>query len=211
MNKYNKLNTNDINFSDFANPSLIHRIKYGGGGRQAIAKAIHSKNKKNLNIIDATAGLGTDTLVLASLNCQVYAIERNIKIADLLKKRLLAAKHHVFLASFIKNITIITGDSRSIIPKIIQHNQFIPDVIYLDPMFPTKKKTAAPNKQIQLLQSIIHEEPCEEELLTICLNYNRSRIVVKRPRISAYLKNIKPNFSLIGKANRFDIYLPTLK
>ena len=137
-------------------------------------------------------------------------------MAKLLQDGLIKAKNNNFLAPIVKNITLLIGDSRKIIPELVQKNQYSPDIIYLDPMFPTKKKSAAPNKRIQTLQHIINsssktdEQPENEniELLKISLIHAKSRVVVKRPRISANLGNIKPNFSLIGKANRFDIYLP---
>ena len=190
---------------------LIYRLKYGGGSKQPIAKAIKVSNKVHLKVIDATAGLGTDSIVLASLNCQIYAIEKNLTVAELLQKRLDKAKNNDFLAPIVKNITLIIGDSRIIIPDIIKTKQYIPDVIYLDPMFPPKKKTSAPNKQIQILQAIIANSETNTEtndLLKICLNYAKQRIVVKRPRLAANLENIKPHFSLIGRSNRFDVYLP---
>lgn len=213
VNERNKLNLNidNINFNNFANPSLIHRIKYGGGGRQAIAKAVGIKYNKSLKVIDATAGLGTDTFILASLGCQVYAIERNLIIYNLLKKRLATALENNFLEHFANNITINHGSAINIINSIIKQNIFLPDVIYLDPMFSVNNKTAAPNKQIQLLKNIINNQVDEPNLLATCLQYNKFRVTVKRPKIAAYLENIKPNFSLLGKANRFDVYLPVTK
>ena len=212
MNGSTKLNINSIDFFNFATPSLIYRLKHGGGGKQAIAKAIKVSSKEPINVIDATAGFGTDSLILASLNCHIYAIERNPTIAKVLQNRLLSAQHNDFLAPLVKNITLIVGDSRTMIPELVKKNQYNPDVIYLDPMFsPNKKRTAASNKQMQMLQSIIaNGEPEYDDLnlLKTCLGYAKKRIVVKRPRISDHLDNIKPNFSLIGKANRFDIYLP---
>ncbi|MGD0465399.1 MAG: class I SAM-dependent methyltransferase [Gammaproteobacteria bacterium] len=215
MNGSVKLNLNSIDFFNFATPSLIYRLKHGGGGKQAIAKAIKVSGKEPLKVIDATAGFGTDSLILASLNCHIYAIERNPTIAKLLQNRLLAAQNNNFLAPLVKNITLIVGDSRTIIPELVQKNQYNPDVIYLDPMFSAnKKRTAASKKQIQILQSILanSEQPNPEyndlNLLKTCINYAKKRVVVKRPKISEHLDNIKPNFSLIGKANRFDIYLP---
>ncbi len=215
MTNLDKLNLNYTDYLNFATPSLIYRLKHGGGGKQAIAKAIKVSRKEPVKVIDATVGFGTDALILASLNCQIYAIEKNPIIAKLLQNRLTNAQNNPFLAPLVKNITLIIGDSRTIIPELVEKNQYIPDVIYLDPMFPTKKKTAASSKQIQLLQTIIansnlSETTCNNlNLLKTCLNYAKKRIVVKRPRISEHLDNIKPNFSLIGKANRFDIYLPT--
>ena len=88
----------------------------------------------------------------------------------------------------------------------------MPDVIYLDPMF-NQKTNAAPNKFIQTLQYIITNEPIPEDnnntnnLLTSIFNLPAKRIVVKRPRLAPYLENLSANFSLIGKSNRFDVYL----
>lgn len=198
------------NSFDLAIPSLVYRLKYGRGG-EAIAKAIKLKNHQKLTkVIDATAGFGTDSFILANLNCQVYSIERNHKIFSVLQSKILKAKEHDFLAKISKNITLIHGDARLVIPEIIKQYDFTPDVIYLDPMFPLKTKTAAANKQIQLLKSIIQESILiqdDKDLLKNCLNFAKHRVVVKRPRISSYLEDIKPSFSLIGKANRFDVYV----
>lgn len=199
---------------------LIYRLKQGSKlGKQAIAKAVGTNSNHRLQVIDATAGLGTDAIILAYLNCQVFAIEHNPLVIELLQNRLLKAKEDSFLSPIIKNITLLTGDAKILIPKIIKEHNFLPDVIYLDPMFPNKKNRAASKKPMQILQNITtnyssenlienQEKNITSGLLTISLNYAKKRIVVKRPRISPYLEELKPNFSLIGKANRFDVYLP---
>lgn len=211
---------NLIDFLDTTCPSsLIYRLKHGGGHKkQAIARAVGTSSKHRLQVIDATCGFGTDAMVLAYLNCKVYAIEKNPTVAKLTQDRFLKYKDNNFLSQIIKNITLFTGDSLQIIPEIIQKNNCLPDVIYLDPMF-HKKTTAAPNKLMQILQSIIFDEQQnnpkdnldDQNLLQFSLNYSVKRIVVKRSRIAPYLENIKPDFSLSGKANRFDVYLGQLK
>ena len=143
--------------------SLIYRLTHGGGHKkQAITKAVGTSNKKKLQVIDATCGFGTDSIVLAYFNCQVYAIERHPKIAKLLTNRLKQAKKHPLLAASIDNIQLFNGNCIELIPKIIQQYQFVPDVIYLDPMF-NQKTNAAPNKFIQTLQYIITNEPIPED------------------------------------------------
>lgn len=207
---------NLINSFDSISPSsLIYRLKHGGGHKkQAIARAVGTSSQHRLQVIDATCGFGTDAIVLAHLNCKVYAIEKNPTIAKLVQERLLKAKDNDFLAPIVKNITILQGNALQIIPEIIQKNNCLPDVIYLDPMFQTKNN-AAPKKFMQILQFIISNEQedisDDQNLLQTTLNYAKKRIVVKRPRIAPHLENIKPNFSLTGKANRFDVYLTQLK
>lgn len=209
------------NFIDFLDPtcqsSLIYRLQHGGGHKkQAIARAVGASTKHRLQVVDATCGFGTDALVLAYLNCKVYAIEKNPTVAKLTHDRFLKFKENNFLAPIIKNITLLTGDALQLIPEIIQKHKsnWLPDAIYLDPMF-DKKTHAAPNKLMQILQSIVttdHKNYGDSQnLLQFSLSYPVKRIVVKRPRIAPYLENITPDFSLTGKANRFDVYLAQLK
>lgn len=190
---------------------LVHRLKYGGGyKKQAIARAVGASDKRCLKVIDATCGLGTDAIILAYFNCKVYAIEKNPFIAKLTEDRLLGAKKHTFLAPVIENISLFHGDCLQIIPCIVNQVIFLPDVIYLDPMF-NHKSTAAPNKLMQIVQSMVNKDILDieyDKLLKLSLNYAALRVVVKRPRTGEYLSGFKPNFSLIGKANRFDVYLP---
>lgn len=193
--------------------SLVHRLKYGGGHKkQAIARAVGTSNNKCLKVIDATCGLGTDAIILAYFNCKVYAIEKHPVIKKLAENRFLKAKENSFLAPVIKNITLFHGDCLEIIPYIIKKILCFPDVIYLDPMF-NKQSTAAPNKLIKVVKSILNNKNNNSDLeysklLKFSLKYVARRVVVKRPRTGQYLSETKPNFSLIGKANRFDVYLP---
>lgn len=216
------VNISKINLKNLVNlSSLVYRLKHGGGyKRQAITKAVGANNNKKLNIIDATCGLGTDAIILAYFNCQVYAIERNPKVYQLLIKRMMQAREDLSLQDSISNIKLFLGNCIEVIPKIIVQYEFIPDVIYLDPMFNQPKKSA-PNKFIQILQNILSNKDSNnngtdskdgkdnnDNLLKSILNFPyKKRIVVKRSRLAPYLDNLPPTFSLIGKANRFDIYV----
>jgi 16S rRNA (guanine1516-N2)-methyltransferase len=208
--------TDLIDFTDATSlSSLVYRLKHGGGHRkQAIARAVGTSSKYRLTVIDATCGFGSDAMVLANLNCQVYAIEQNPEIARLLKDRLLLAQQHPILQPIIKDIKLFTGNSIEVIPQLIHQYGFIPDVIYLDPMFNGKSK-AAPNKLIQKLRKIITEQPADltdnnDYLLEVSLQHCKKRVVVKRAKHAPYLADLKPSYSLTGKANRFDVYLPQL-
>ena len=79
-----------------------------------------------------------------------------------------------------------------------------PDVILLDPMFPARQKSALVKKKLQMIQKL--EIPCmdEKELLLAAIRAKPKKLVIKRPPKGPYLAEIKPDYSLTGKAVRFD-------
>ena len=78
------INHNEL-ICDFVGGPFGYRIRHGKSQYHALAKAVGFKGKKNLNIIDATAGLGRDAFLLASLGANVTLIERNTKMHKLLE------------------------------------------------------------------------------------------------------------------------------
>ena len=190
---------------DFVNGSVAHRRRFGGGKRQAIAKAVGLHDAKHsLNVIDATAGFGQDAFVLATLGCNVTLLERSPLVCALLNDGLQRAAKEVDVAGIINRMHLIQQDAHSYLSQI--ESGKICDVVYLDPMFPCKKKSAASNKIMQYLQTLIDDNDADE-LLPPALLCARYRVVVKRPRIAPVLNNTPPDYQLIGKRNRFDIYI----
>ena len=51
---------------DFVGGSVGHRLRFGGGRGQDLAKAMGLRSGKTPTVIDATAGLGRDSFLLAS-------------------------------------------------------------------------------------------------------------------------------------------------
>ena len=76
---------------DFVEGAVAHRRKFGGGRGQSIAKAVGLKSGAMPTVVDATAGLGRDAFVLASLGCKVTLIERSPVVAALLQDGLARA------------------------------------------------------------------------------------------------------------------------
>lgn len=191
---------------DFMEGKARHRRLYGGGKGQDIAKAIGIKKIPNATVVDATAGLGQDAFVLANLGCYVTLLERNPIVYSLLNNALERAQ--------------LSNDSqvKAICSRMILVNQSAgeylltqkasADVIYLDPMFPSRKKSAKVKKEMRYFHDIVGEDNDSDELLAVALKYARKRIVVKRPRLAATLAGIKAQFSVTGKSTRYDIYLP---
>ena len=80
------------------------------------------------------------------------------------------------------------------------------NLIYLDPMFPESRKSGLTNKKLQLIRKM--EPPCfeEEKLFEAAIKAAPDKVIVKRPLKSDYLAGKSPNYSLNGKAIRYDCY-----
>ena len=189
---------------DFVSGKTAYRRKYGHAGGEAISKAVGIKKGHRPNIVDATAGWGRDAFVLATLGCRVHMIERSDVIAKLLKDGLRRAEQDEKIGTMIKNnLSLTCGDSR----QELLHTPFEPEVIYLDPMFPHKEKSALVKKEMRLLQSVVGQDTVADTLLEISLTIATNRVVVKRPAYADFLAEIKPHTSIKIKKYRFDIYL----
>jgi 16S rRNA (guanine1516-N2)-methyltransferase len=196
-----KMGALTVNFADGA---LTWRRNHGGGTGQAIAKAIGLKSKKNLSVLDATAGTGTDSFVLAALGCQVQMIERHPIVAALLQDALSRAQQMDEVYDITQNMSLHTGSAVEYM-KAQDPDSF--DVVYLDPMFPHSGKNAQVKKSMQYFRDMVGKDEDADDLLEPALNAAKYRVVVKRPRKSPYLMDRKPTLSHEGKANRFDIYV----
>ncbi len=194
-------------YIDFASAQNNYRRQHGGGNGQPIARAIGLKTYGlPLQVIDATAGLGQDAFVLAYLGCKVTLIERSPIIYDLLQDALQRGAIHPEIKNYIANMHLINADAREVLQNL-PAEQF-PDVVYLDPMFPEREKTALVKQELRFLKTTVGEDLDADQLLDLARNTAKRRIVVKRPRLAQYLNNATPHSSQLGKANRFDIYIP---
>lgn len=192
---------------DFLGGRTGHRAKYGGSTSQAIARAVGVRGNHKPRVIDACAGLASDAFVLACLGCHVSAVERSPIIAALVHDGLLRATADPRLAPFLKDhFELVVADAKGHLQKLNQNE--LPDVVYLDPMFPERKKSALVKKEMRALAQIVGEDNDTEELLRIALEKAKERVVVKRPRHADHLGMLKPHSSIAGKTTRFDIYTP---
>jgi len=167
--------------------------------RQPLARAF---GKKTRVIVDATAGYAQDALLLALMGFRVTAIERSPVVAALARDglRRLAAQTGTTLSG---RLELVDGDARALLPAIAPR----PDAIYLDPMFPPKRrKSAAVKKEMRLLRELVGDDTDAPELLEISRGIARDRVVVKRPDDAPPLAP-DPDMSLTGKLVRYDIYL----
>lgn len=189
---------------DFLSGKTAYRRKFGHAGGEAISKAVGIKKGHRPNVVDATAGWGRDAFVLATLGCRVHMIERSEVIAKLLEDGLRRAEQDEKIGVLIKNkLSLICGESQQ---ELLQP-PFEPEVIYLDPMFPHKAKSALVKKDMRILQEVVGQDLDADTLLNLALTIATNRVVVKRPSYACFLAEIKPNTSIKTKKYRFDIYL----
>ena len=186
---------------DFEN--MLHRVTNGRLQHEMLAKAVKT-DQENLKAIDATAGMGEDSLLLAACGYQVTLYEQNPVIAILLKDALRRAKKNTVLKDIVSRMQLVEGDCIEHLNKRLDPV----DVIYLDPMFPGRQKSGLINKKLQLIQKL--EPPCSKEtaLFDAAMAAQPSKIIVKRPLKSPYLDERVPSYSLKGKAIRYDCYSP---
>lgn len=190
---------------------MVRRIKRGALGGEMLVKAARFKNAgagsgadDSLTALDATAGMGEDSLLLAAAGFKVEMYEYDAVIALLLDDAVKRAAASPELAAAAGRMNVTAGDSIAAMKRIAAGEQEPPDLILLDPMFPEKRKSSLTKKKFQLIHEL--EKPCddEEELLGAALSAHPCRIVIKRPLKGPYLAGIKPDYSIKGKTIRYD-------
>ncbi|HEY0633812.1 MAG TPA: class I SAM-dependent methyltransferase [Gammaproteobacteria bacterium] len=192
-------------YVDFVAGAVAHRRKFGGGKGQPIAKAAGFGKGKPPTIIDATAGLGRDAFVFASLGSEVWLIERSPVVAALLEDGLQRALADAEIAPIVQHMHLLSGDAATLLSGFAESQR--PDVIYLDPMFPPRQKSALVKKEIRLFQFLICEDVDADALLPLALQTACERVVVKRPDYAPWLAGRKPTLTFETKKNRFDVYV----
>lgn len=181
---------------DFQQGALGYRLSQGRAKHERLVKAM-GRLPENSLIVDATAGLGRDSALLAAAGFDVLMLEVNPVLQQLLEDGLLRLQGQLPLS-------LQKGAAEVLLP------QLKPQAIYLDPMFPERKKSAAIKKELAWLQHIAPIGTSEEEadLLAIARRSATHKVVVKRPQNAPFLGEEPPSSQLSGKAVRFDVYLP---
>ena len=188
---------------DFVEGAVAHRRLFGGGSGQMIAKAVGVQSGVRPRVLDATAGLGRDAFVLASLGCHMTLIERQPLIAALLEDGLARALGDAEVGPIVARMRLLQGNA---IELMAAWSGEPPQVIYLDPMFPHRDKTALVKKEMRLFRPLVGADQDAPALLAAALALASHRVVVKRPRKAPCIEGPKPSYALEGKSSRYDIY-----
>ena len=185
---------------DFVSGAAAHRRKFGGGKGQDIAKAVGLNKRPQLTLLDATAGLGRDAFVLATLGCHVTLLERVPFVRALLSDGLERAQGESEISDIIERIELAQG-------VLGDQAEAGFDVVYLDPMFPHVEKSAAAKKEMAFFRDLIGHDADADALLPYALACAKYRVVVKRPKGAPFLNGQTPTYQLEGKSGRFDVYV----
>ena len=192
---------------DFVSGKAAHRRQFGGGRGQLVAKACGLTKGITPSVVDATAGLGRDAFVLASLGAPVLMIERVAAIAALLQDGLTRAAVAEETAAIAARMCLRHGDAAEQLVALVAEAEFAPQVIHLDPMFPHREKSALVKKEMRVFRELAGDDDDAPRLLAAALEVATHRVVVKRPRKAPPIAGPAPQHTLEGKTSRYDLYV----
>lgn len=188
---------------DFVGGAVAHRFRFGGGRGQALPKAVGMKAGKTPRVVDATAGLGRDAFLLASLGAEVTLIERSDEMHRLLAEGMERARlAGGEVAEVIARMTLLHGDAKALLPGLS------PEVVLVDPMHPPRKRSALVKKEMRLIREIVGTDQDASDLMRVALETASNRVVLKWPQKAEPMEGIRaPSHQIMGKSTRYDVFM----
>ena len=172
---------------DFVTGAVAHRLRFGGGRGQDLAKAMGLRAGKTPKIVDATAGLGRDSFLLASLGAEVTMIERSDVMHGLLQDGMARARQEGgIFGTILSRMTLLHGDAKALLPKLKA------EAILIDPMHPPRKTSALVKRELRQVREIVGTDEDAVALMQVALRHARQRVVLKWPAKAAPMPGIKP-------------------
>jgi 16S rRNA (guanine1516-N2)-methyltransferase len=188
---------------DFVSGAIAHRLRFGGGRGQALAKAMGLRSGKTPMVVDATAGLGRDSFLLASLGAQVTMIERSEKMHGLLVQGMKrAAQEGSEFREIIGRMTLLKGDAKDLLLGMSA------EVILIDPMHPPRTNSALVKRELRQVREIVGTDEDAADLVRVALQNALSRVVLKWPAKADPITGIQPcSHQIVGKSTRYDVFM----
>lgn len=185
------------------------RQQQGGGRQEAVVRALGVAKGFRPTVLDATAGLGRDGMMLAHAGCKVYLLERHPAVHALLDQAVVHAQQDERIGEWVKKRVTVLPRGSLIDTEVLSEafQDLKPAAIYLDPMFPERGKAAAVKKDMQMLQALVGGDSDADSLLPAALALATHRVVVKRPAAAPFLSGQKPSSQITTKKHRFDVYI----
>ena len=188
---------------DFVSGAVAHRLRFGGGRGQALAKAMGLRAGKTPTIVDATAGLGRDSFLLASLGAQVTMIERSEKMHVLLAQGMKrASQKGGEFREIVSRMTLLKGDAKDLLVGLSA------EAILIDPMHPPRNNSALVKRELRQVREIVGNDDDASDLVQVALNHAFNRVVVKWPAKADPIPGIRAcSHQIIGKSTRYDVFM----
>lgn len=188
---------------DFVGGAVGYRFRSGGGRSEALHKAAGFTKANIPSVVDATAGLGRDAFLLASMGGHVTLVERSPQVHALLRDAMeRASAACAKTAEIIGRMTLLHGDAKVLLPDLQA------DVVLVDPMHPPRKNSALVKKEMRVLRQLVGTDPDALELMQVALASARKRVVLKWPLRADPLEGIRqPSHQIIGKTTRYDVFM----
>lgn len=188
---------------DFVEGAVAHRLRFGGGRGQDLAKAMGLRDGKTPLIIDATAGLGRDSFLLASLGAQVIMIERSEKMHALLMEGMeRAASEGGQFREIIGRMTLLKGDAKDLIPELGG------EAILVDPMHPERKNSALVKQDLRQVREIVGTDDDAVDLVRVAIKHAQKRAVLKWPAKADPIEGLQVcTHQIRGKTTRYDVFM----
>jgi len=199
--------------ADFVGGAIRWRTQPGrGAAGEMVARACGVRRGATPRVLDATAGLGRDAWILASLGSSVQLCERSPIIAALLASGLARAQAAPEVADIAHRMQLMSNDAHLVLAELLAKPALQrPEVVYLDPMFPHREKSALVKLDMRVFRQVVGEDNDADALLALARQVATKRVVVKRPRLAPDLAGVAPHERLLGQSSRFDLYTPALQ
>jgi len=184
-----------------------HRLKSYRGNQEPLLKAI-GKRARQGRVIDLTAGLGRDSMVMAKAGAQVTLLEQHPLIVCLLIDAIEKAERITALKPISARLQVCWQDAFFWLEHESNQTTVSFDAWYCDPMFEhATNKTARNKRPMQILQAC-NANVSQQPLAGFALAHlsGNTKLVVKRSR-SSVASTEGLNHQIDGKNWRLDIYL----
>jgi 16S rRNA (guanine1516-N2)-methyltransferase len=185
--------------------SLQQRVIKAGKKTELLLKAM--RLQAGMSVVDATAGFGHDSLILASTGAHITMIEQQPFMYILLVLEEQHMHQQPNWQKLLQRLTLVFGDAAQQLASPVSHGV---DRVYLDPMFPQDSYKSAVNKHMQVLHHVAKppDFAAEQQLLQVALGQLSpdGKVVVKRPKNAPFLANVAPIHSTQNDLVRYDEY-----
>ncbi len=163
----------------------LHRACLGGNAGDRV------------QVLDLFAGWGMDAFSLAAAGARVTCVEQQPAMVALLRDAM--RRVHADISQQVK---IVHGDALGFLGALRSGEL---DVIYLDPMFPSRNKGALPSQRLQwLAQLTAGDLVAIDTLIEIALSKAKKQVVLKRRRKDPIIG--VPGRQISGSSVRYDVY-----